>query len=300
MSTIETQTGGTPPPATRTLDVVLREALAAGEELRLIVAKGLADDGSINANAYMNVEIEGVPVAVPKLAGSGLGGPASGYPVYLLAALDFLLALGTVKGSASGAVATDVPIGAILAYGGSSAPSGYVLADGSFLSKTTYAALYGVFGTTYGDGGSTFGVPDLRKRVPVGPGSSLGRGATDGLAEASRHPLHHHRLTAGFAVNVAAVGDHSHGAAGNHNHSLPTGDDFAGTFYNTGQRGTAGTTFTLVSSGSPVTGNSGDHTHPAAGGHGHSASGSVDADTSGGGPSNGPSYIVVNFVIRAT
>jgi microcystin-dependent protein len=296
--------GTPPPPATRSLEVVLREALAAGEEVRLIVAKALADDVQ-NANAYLNVEIEGTKVVVPKLAGAGLGGPTAGYPVYLLAALDFLLALGTVKGSAAGALPTEVPIGAVLPYGGLSAPGGYVLADGGFYSKTTYAALYGVYGVRYGDGGTTFGVPNLCRRVPVGRGSGgsggYELGVTEGLAEGSRGPYHHHHLSAGVSVSVGSVGDHQHPGVGGHQHSTLGGGWFAETLLNTGQRGTAATLFNLVTGNAyPSTAAAGDHQHGGAGGHGHSASGSVDSDTSGSNGQDSPAFAVLNFIIRAT
>ena len=288
-----------PPPATRSLEIVLREAIAAGEQVRMIVAKALADDTQ-NANAYLNVEIEGTKVVVPKLAGAGLGGPTSGYPVYLLAALDFLLALGTVSGSAAAAPPSDVPIGAALPYGGATAPTGYLLANGSYVSKTTYAALYGVYGTKWGDGGSTFGLPDLRRRVPVGAGSPGGGsggydlGVTEGLAEASRGPYHHHHMSA--AVSIGAVGDHTHSAAGSHSHGFE-GNQIATTLLNTGTRGTATQTFYLVSGGIWSTDIEPDHQHGGAGGHSHS--GNVDADTTGSNGLDAPAFTVLNFIIRA-
>ena len=62
-----------------------------------------------------------------------------------------------------------LPSGVVLPYGGTSAPSGFILADGSSLSRTTFAALFAIFGTTYGsDSGTTFTVPDLRGRVVAG------------------------------------------------------------------------------------------------------------------------------------
>ena len=63
-----------------------------------------------------------------------------------------------------------VPIGAILAYSGASAPSGWVLCDGAAISRTTYATLFANIGTNFGagDGSTTFNVPDLRGRVIVG------------------------------------------------------------------------------------------------------------------------------------
>jgi microcystin-dependent protein len=55
------------------------------------------------------------------------------------------------------------------------APSGWQLCDGSLLSIAEYQPLYNLITTTYGgDGSSTFGVPDLRGRVPVHQGTGLG------------------------------------------------------------------------------------------------------------------------------
>lgn len=69
-----------------------------------------------------------------------------------------------------------IPTGGLLAYGGASAPSGYLLCDGSAVSRTTYAALFAVLGIAYGpdDGSTTFNVPDLRGRSPLGSGQGTG------------------------------------------------------------------------------------------------------------------------------
>ena len=73
-----------------------------------------------------------------------------------------------------------VPIGSILAYSGSSAPSGWVMCDGAGISRTTYATLFGAIGTSFGvgDGSSTFNVPDLRGRVLVGKDDMGGSAAS--------------------------------------------------------------------------------------------------------------------------
>jgi microcystin-dependent protein len=71
-----------------------------------------------------------------------------------------------------------VPAGTIFYWGGSVAPSGYILADGSSVSRTTYSDLFDVFGTTYGAGdGTTFGIPDLRGRVIIAPDAMGGTAA---------------------------------------------------------------------------------------------------------------------------
>lgn len=62
------------------------------------------------------------------------------------------------------------PAGAVIAYAGSAAPTGWVLCQGQQLNRTTYATLFGVVGTTYGagNGSTTFNVPDLRGRAVAG------------------------------------------------------------------------------------------------------------------------------------
>jgi len=51
------------------------------------------------------------------------------------------------------------------------APTGWLLCDGTAVSRTTYASLFAVIGTTFGTGddSTTFNVPDFRGRVPAGP-----------------------------------------------------------------------------------------------------------------------------------
>lgn len=63
-----------------------------------------------------------------------------------------------------------IPPGVVLPYAGSTAPTGWALAYGQAVSRTTYADLYAIIGTTYGvgDGSTTFNLPDLRGRVPAG------------------------------------------------------------------------------------------------------------------------------------
>ena len=67
-----------------------------------------------------------------------------------------------------------VPPGMIAPYAGKTAPEGWLLCDGSAVSRTTYAALYAAIGTTYGagNGSTTFTLPDLRGRVPAGANAS--------------------------------------------------------------------------------------------------------------------------------
>lgn len=67
-----------------------------------------------------------------------------------------------------------VPTGSVSAFAGSSAPTNWLLCDGSNVSRTTYSDLFAVIGTTFGagDGSTTFGLPNLKGKVPVGKDSS--------------------------------------------------------------------------------------------------------------------------------
>ena len=134
----------------------------------------------------------------------------------------------------SAAVSVLMPTSTILPYAGSAAPTGYFLCDGSAKSRTTYAGLFAIIGTTYGvgDGSTTFNIPDLRGRVIAGQddmgGSSANRltdqsgglngdtlGATGGsethtlsISEipSHRHPPHENitGITGGFVYNTNA------------------------------------------------------------------------------------------------
>lgn len=86
-------------------------------------------------------------------------------------------------------VGAGMPVGAVVPYGGTSAPTGWLLCYGQAISRSTYSALFSAIGTTFGvgDNSTTFNVPDLRGRVIAGQddmgGVSADRltGLTDGV-----------------------------------------------------------------------------------------------------------------------
>jgi microcystin-dependent protein len=77
-------------------------------------------------------------------------------------------------------VANVVPVGAVIPYAGSTAPTNWLLCAGQAISRSTYAALFTVVGTTYGtgDGSTTFNLPDLRGRVAAGKDDMNGTAAS--------------------------------------------------------------------------------------------------------------------------
>jgi microcystin-dependent protein len=85
-------------------------------------------------------------------------------------------------GAASGLVPGSVPIGSIMPFGGTTPPSGWLFCDGSAVSRSVFAPLFAVLGTTFGagDGATTFNLPDLRGRV-VGGQDNMGGVAANRL-----------------------------------------------------------------------------------------------------------------------
>ena len=129
-------------------------------------------------------------------------------------------------------------IGTISVWSGASSnlPDGYLLCDGSAISRTTYVALFTAIGTTngVGDGSSTFNIPDLRNRFVVGasdstgdttyPGLSPGSGSVGGSADAV---VVSHRHTTDNYVGRASYAEPRNfgvGTDGNLNSTGTTGD----------------------------------------------------------------------------
>lgn len=120
------------------------------------------------------------------------------------------------------AEAPRVPAGMISAYGGSSAPAGWLLCDGSAVSRTTYAALFAAISTAYGtgDGSTTFNIPDLRQRFPLGKATS-GTGATLGGTGGAIDHDHDSPLTTGApSATIAATNLLTTAASPTHTHSV--------------------------------------------------------------------------------
>ena len=141
-----------------------------------------------------------------------------------------------VQGPPTGAV----QIGHMMDWGVQSLPPGWLHCDGSAISRTTYAALYAVIGTTYGagNGTTTFNLPDCRGRTTFGwDGGSTGRltnyvnaaniGASGGHQEvtAHTHPLtdngHTHTLTDHGHTPALTDPGHGHGVSDpSHGHGI--------------------------------------------------------------------------------
>lgn len=101
-------------------------------------------------------------------------------------------------------------VGEIRMFAGNFAPRGWAFCDGQLLAVSQNDALFSLLGTIYGgDGRTTFGLPDLRGRLPIhagsGPGLSPRRLGAKGGSEnetltVNQLPSHSHRLQAKAAV----------------------------------------------------------------------------------------------------
>ena len=113
--------------------------------------------------------------------------------------------------------ATQIPAGSVIPFAGATAPTGYLLCDGSAVSRSTYAGLFTIIGETYGagDGSFTFNVPSLGGKVPVGKsaeaefnvlGETGGAKTVTLTAAQSGLPAHTH-TDAMYNANGWATGD---------------------------------------------------------------------------------------------
>ncbi len=89
--------------------------------------------------------------------------------------------------------------GTVSIYAAASAPVGYLLCNGAAISRTTYKDLFDIIGTTFGtgDGSTTYNIPDLRQRFPLGVASSgtgNALGATGGNIDHTHTISHTHQI----------------------------------------------------------------------------------------------------------
>lgn len=175
------------------------------------------------------------------------------------------------------------PVGVVLPFAGDAAPFGYLLATGGTQLIANYPKLFAVLGTTYGGNGTTtFGIPDMRGRTPVGRNAGdADFGSLNDAVGAKTHTL-----------TAAQMPSHTHGgttnSAGNHNHTQR---------YNTGAIAAGG--------GSNVAGMSGaggnssgvaQQTTQSDGAHTHTFT--TGSAGSGGAHNNIQPSRVLNFIIK--
>ena len=130
--------------------------------------------------------------------------------------------------------------GTIVPWSTATAPTGFLKCDGSAVSRTTYAALFAVVGTTYGagDGSTTFNVPDLRDRTVVASSNTKALASTGGANTVT--PTGNISGSTGattLTTNQIPSHTHSGGVAGNPVVYVADNPTFSGGSTNTGSTG---------------------------------------------------------------
>ena len=131
---------------------------------------------------------------------------------------------------ANGSDAT-APVGAVVAFAGATPPAGWLLCDGTQVSRTTYAALFTAIGTAWGNGdaSTTFNLPDMRGRFLRGTDHGLGSdpnaatriasagggntGDAVGTFQSFMMQAHTHDYTGAFRLDNGIVGGHVQGGS---------------------------------------------------------------------------------------
>jgi microcystin-dependent protein len=204
-------------------------------------------------------------------------------------------------------VISNVATGSIVIHGGASAPTGYIIADGTPKSRTTYAALFAVYGTTHGagDGSTTFGIPNLIDKHIMGAGNLYALGSTGGAAthtlSAAEMPSHTHTGPSHTHSTPAHTHTASTGSAGSHSHTPASGGVFLDNL------GSSGADITTGGGGYKTDANTnttGSHTHSVtidsggSGTTGAEGTGATGSAGSGSAHNNLPPYVALTPLIK--
>lgn len=187
------------------------------------------------------------------------------------------------------------PSGAIQAFAGTTAPSGWLLCDGSAVSRTTYAALFSAVNTTWGagDGSTTFNLPDFRGRVIVGAGGGFNLAANGGEASHTLSTSELPSLSGSVSGTTGAGSPHTHGVSDpGHSHTYESG--YTGAGFAADVSGGSPGPGTKLSTDSATTGVS----IGSEGSHTHSFSATVAITNGGGAHNNMQPYAVANVIIK--
>jgi len=228
----------------------------------------------------------------------------------------------------SGAVNTLSPMGSVLPYAGVVEPANWKFCNGQALTIADHTALYNILtsnGTVFRYGAnpsvSTFVLPNLSHRVPVGLGTEaefnvLGEiGGSKNSVQAHIHTVSGSALSSATGVTTTGAGNHNHSGTtdsqGTHFHSIDTDElnSVVSHGHGSGSEVMAGSGSTPEGSGTATTSVTGSHQHPFTTSfqadhthgitdptHGHTVSGT--ALSTGVESGNLQPYMALNYIIR--
>jgi len=198
-------------------------------------------------------------------------------------------------------------VGAIKPWTKATAPDGYLLCDGSAVSRTTYADLFGVVGTTYGAGdtSTTFNVPNLQGKLPQGFDGNTYNLAGTGGANTVTVSLTNNQgvsLTNNQAVTVTGnIGNTSLTTAqlASHTHQA-----FDGSSTMSGPRAVSGfnpkrnpNNFCPINT-NEGSGTAHNHSHTLSGTLTGTVTGTISGTVTGSGTNSFSPFVVVNYIIK--
>lgn len=185
-------------------DFAAKDALSTGNPSKIVKGVEIDDELTAIASAISSK----ADTASPTFTGEPAAPTASaGTDTTQLATTAF-------ANAAANAVA---PTGEIKMWPTSSAPTGFLLCNGTAVSRTIYADLFAVISTTFGsgDGSTTFNLPNFKNRMPIGSGDLYSVAGTGGSKD-------------------AVVVSHTHTATvtdAGHSHTFVGGDNTGGSYY---------------------------------------------------------------------
>ena len=251
-------------------------------------------DGQKGSFLYYDPEIYNGMLTLDEAPGQGIEVVVT----YTLEKYAFIVGNGTAENARSNAFMIDWQgniiaqgmAGMIMMFGGTTEPAGWLFCDGRAVSRTTYAELFAAISTNYGagDGSTTFNLPDLCGKFPLGVSSGHPLSYTQTGSSGGEET---HKLT------TSEIPGHTHGpgtlnitASGSHAHKLTYETDAAsGTAKNRVVPGDD----TGSKTGSNDATKTATHTHPSS-----NFAGATAQNTGGGGAHNNmPPYRTVNFII---
>jgi|TARA_E500000318_G_scaffold97577_1_gene98437 microcystin-dependent protein len=195
-------------------------------------------------------------------------------------------------------------VGTIKPWGKATAPSGYLLCDGSAVSRSTYADLFAVISTTYGAGDSstTFNVPDLQGKFPQGKSGTTNLATTGGANTVTVAVTNNQAATnaTNQAVTVTGSIDNTsltEAQLGSHDHVIRLYNGLG----DPGQGAARGQSLNPVSSGSTTNAGSGtghNHSHTLSG----TLTGNITTTLTGAVTASGTNafspFVIVQYIIK--
>lgn len=190
-----------------------------------ITFRNFVTDGNSGANAHLKVTTTvgkntaialgtsntSSNISLVKFEGSHGQGTKSGLNIMDQTGVNYapisanIISQATIQGT-NNAVSPLIPAGTIVVWPGTTAPDGWLFADGEIISRTTYAALFAICGTTYGvgDGSTTFNLPDFSGKAALGVDDVMSLGDTGGAIAAGGQVTTGSVVT-GISTNLGAA-----------------------------------------------------------------------------------------------